>query len=123
MTSEGSASARYWPRSTGPCSTARLFRVTSSAIPLCSKRSKPKAHSSVGRATSGDELQAEVDLFLAHLPEQFEGVEGDLIDPVDMLIMLRTFGMYDVGRTPAGEPLDVAEKLLEGERKAQAAAT
>lgn len=76
-----------------------------------------------GTSHVGDELQAEVDMFLAHLPEDFEGVQGDLIDPADMLAMLRVFGMYDVGRTPTGEPLDVAEKLLEGERRAQAAAT
>ena len=68
-------------------------------------------------------MQAEVDLFLAHLPERFEGIEGDLVDPAEMLALMRTFGMYDVGRTATGEPLDVAEKLLEGERKAQAAAT
>jgi 3-hydroxyacyl-[acyl-carrier-protein] dehydratase len=76
-----------------------------------------------GTSHIGDELQAEVDLFLAHLPERFEGVVGDLVDPAEMLALVRTFGMYDVGRTPAGEPLDVAEKLLEGERKAQATAT
>ncbi len=76
-----------------------------------------------GTSHVGDELQAEADMFLAHLPERFEGLEGDLVDPAEMLALLRTFGMYDVGRTPTGEPLDVAEKLLEGERKAQAAAT
>jgi len=76
-----------------------------------------------GTSHIGDELQADVDLFLAHLPERFEGVEGDLVDPAETLALMRTFGMYDVGRTPTGEPLDVAEKLLEGERKAQATAT
>ncbi len=76
-----------------------------------------------GTSHVGNELQAEVDLFLGHLGDRFVGVEGDLVDPVDTLALMRTFGMYDVGRTPAGEPLDVAEKLLEGERKAQAAAT
>lgn len=75
-----------------------------------------------GTSHVGDQLQAEVDLFLAHLPERFEGVEGDLIDPADMLTMVRIFGMYDVGRTPAGEPLEVAAKLLEGERSAQGSA-
>ena len=62
-----------------------------------------------------------MELFLAHLGDRFEEVEGDLIDPADMLATLRLFGLYDVGRTATGEPLDVAEKLLEGERKAQAA--
>lgn len=74
-----------------------------------------------GTSHVGDELQAEVDLFLAHLGDRFDDIEGDLIDPADMLATLRLFGLYDVGRTAAGEPLDVAEKLLDGERKAQAA--
>lgn len=76
-----------------------------------------------GTSHVGDELQAEVDLFLAHLPERFEGLKGDLVDPAETLALMRILGMYDVGRTPAGGPLDVAEKLLEGERKAQDRAT
>jgi 3-hydroxyacyl-[acyl-carrier-protein] dehydratase len=76
-----------------------------------------------GTSHIGDALQAEVDFFLAHLPERFDGVEGDLVDPAETLALVRTFGMYDVGRLPTGEPLDVAAKLLDGERKAQAAAT
>ena len=72
------------------------------------------------RATQ--QLQAEVDIFLAHLGDRFDEVEGDLIDPADMLATLRTWGLYDVGRTASGEPLDVAEKLLDGERRAQTAA-
>ena len=43
-------------------------------------------------------------------------------DPADMLATLRLFGLYDIGRTSSGEPLDVAEKLQESERQAQAAA-
>jgi 3-hydroxyacyl-[acyl-carrier-protein] dehydratase len=70
----------------------------------------------------GDELQAEVELFLAHLGDRFDEVEGDLIDPADMLVTLRLFGVYDVGRMPTGEPIDIPAKLIEGERKAQAAA-
>jgi len=75
-----------------------------------------------GTSHIGDELQAEVDLFLAHLGDRFDEVAGDLIDPDDMLASLRIFGLYDVGRTSSGEPLDVAEKLQAGERAAQAAA-
>lgn len=74
-----------------------------------------------GTSHVGDELQAEVDLFLAHLGDRFDEVEGDLIDPADMLATLRLFGLYDIGRTATGEPLDVAEKLQDGERQAQAA--
>jgi 3-hydroxyacyl-[acyl-carrier-protein] dehydratase len=75
-----------------------------------------------GTSHVGDELQAEVELFLAHLGDRFDEVEGDLIDPADMLVTLRLFGVYDVGRTPTGEPIDIPSKLLEGERQAQAAA-
>ena len=39
-----------------------------------------------------------------------------------MLAMLHTFGVYDVGCTPEGKPITTPEKLLEGERQAQAAA-
>lgn len=75
-----------------------------------------------GTSHIGDELQAEIDLFLAHLGDRVNEVEGDLIDPETMLATLHTFGVYDVGRTPEGEPIDVPEKLLEAERQAQAAA-
>lgn len=76
------------------------------------------------RSTShiGETLQAEVELFLAHLDDRFDEVQGDLIDPADMLATLRLFGLFDVGRTANGEPLNASDKLLEGERQAQAAA-
>ncbi len=74
-----------------------------------------------GTSYIGDQLQAEIDLFLAHLGDRFDEVEGDLIPPETMLAMLHTFGVYDVGRTPEGEPIEIPEKLLEGERQAQAA--
>ena len=82
---------------------------------------EPKGAFVRGTSHVGEELQAEVELFLAHLGDRFDEVEGDLIDPSDMLATLRLFGLYDVGRTPAGDPLDVPDKLLDGERKAQAA--
>jgi 3-hydroxyacyl-[acyl-carrier-protein] dehydratase len=74
-----------------------------------------------GTSYIGEELQAEVDWFLAHLGDRFDDVAEDLIDPADMLAMLRLFGMYDVGRTASGEPLDVPEKLQQAEQQAQAA--
>jgi 3-hydroxyacyl-[acyl-carrier-protein] dehydratase len=75
-----------------------------------------------GTSHIGDELQAEIDLFLAHLGDRFEEVEGDLIEPDTMLATLHTFGTYDVARTPEGEPISPPEKLLEAERQAQEAA-
>jgi 3-hydroxyacyl-[acyl-carrier-protein] dehydratase len=74
-----------------------------------------------GTSHVGDELQAEVELFLAHLGESFEEVEGDLADPAQLLGMLRLFGLYDVGRTPDGDPIDIPEKLLKAEREGLAA--
>jgi 3-hydroxyacyl-[acyl-carrier-protein] dehydratase len=74
-----------------------------------------------GTSHVGDQLQAEVDLFLAHLGDRFDDIEGDLIDPADMLVTLRLFGVYDVGHTSSGEPIEVPAKLLEGERRVQAA--
>jgi 3-hydroxyacyl-[acyl-carrier-protein] dehydratase len=73
-----------------------------------------------GTSHVGDELQAEVEMFVAHLGDRFKVVEGDLVEPADMLAMLRSYGLYDVGRTPEGDPLDIPDKLLEGERQAQA---
>ena len=86
------------------------------------ERNEPEGAFIRGTSHVGDELQAEVDFFLAHLGDSFQEVQGDLVDPVETLIMLRLFGLYDVGRTPAGDPIDVPEKLLEAERQAQAAA-
>jgi 3-hydroxyacyl-[acyl-carrier-protein] dehydratase len=86
------------------------------------ERNEPEGAFIRGTSHVGDELQAEIDLFLAHLGDSFQEVQGDLVDPAETLIMLRLFGLYDVGRTPAGEPIDVPEKLLAAEREAQAAA-
>jgi 3-hydroxyacyl-[acyl-carrier-protein] dehydratase len=81
------------------------------------------AEGTLVRGTShiGDELQAEAEMFLAHLPESFEEVKGDLADPAETLAMMRAFGLYDVGRTPSGQPLDPPPKLLDAEQRAQAA--
>jgi 3-hydroxyacyl-[acyl-carrier-protein] dehydratase len=73
-----------------------------------------------GTSHIGGELQAEVELFLAHLPESFQEVQGDLIDPAEMLAMLRLFGVYDVGRIATGAPLDIPDKLQEAERLSEA---
>jgi 3-hydroxyacyl-[acyl-carrier-protein] dehydratase len=86
------------------------------------ERNEPEGAFIRGTSHVGDELQAEIDLFLAHLGDNFQEVQGDLVDPAETLIMLQLFGVYDIGRTPDGKPIDVAEKLLNAEREAQAAA-
>jgi 3-hydroxyacyl-[acyl-carrier-protein] dehydratase len=69
-----------------------------------------------GTSHVGDELQAEVDLFLAHIGDRF--VKQDLIDPLDTLRALRMFGLYDVGRTADGVRIEPPERLLQAERDA-----
>jgi 3-hydroxyacyl-[acyl-carrier-protein] dehydratase len=69
------------------------------------------------RATSriDDALHAEVDLFFAFLGEQV--VAGALIPPADLLVLLRAYGLYDVGKTANGDPISVPQHLLDAERK------
>ena len=67
----------------------------------------------------GDELVAEVDLMFAFLDERFPS--GPLFEPVDFAAMLRSFHMYDVGRTADGQPLELPPFYAEAERAAQAA--
>jgi len=67
----------------------------------------------------GGELVAEVDLMFAFLDERFPS--GPLFEPVDFAAMLRTFHMYDVGRTSDGQPLELPAFYADAERAAQAA--
>lgn len=50
-----------------------------------------------------DALQAELEFFLAMLPERREAEE--LFDPPEFARVLRILRLYDVGRTPDGKPL------------------
>ena len=67
----------------------------------------------------GDEQVGEVEFMFAFLDERFPS--GPLFEPVDFVAMLRAFHMYDVGRTPEGEPLELPPFYAEAERAAQAA--
>jgi len=58
----------------------------------------------------GDRLQAEVDMFFAHLSEG-QG-EGDLFKPDALLTWLRTLRVFEVGRAADGSPLKVPPALL-----------
>ncbi len=68
------------------------------------------------RATShiDDELQAEVELLFAYLGE--EVAAEALIAPADLIVMLRLYGLYDVGKTASGEPIAVPQRLLDAEQ-------
>ncbi|MDX1947504.1 MAG: 3-hydroxyacyl-ACP dehydratase FabZ family protein [Pirellulaceae bacterium] len=66
----------------------------------------------------GEQLQAEVEMMFAFLDDRFPS--GPLFEPVDFLLMLRSFCIYDVGRTPDGQPLEIPAFYLDAERAAQA---
>jgi 3-hydroxyacyl-[acyl-carrier-protein] dehydratase len=62
---------------------------------------------------------AEVELMFAFLDDRFPS--GPLFEPVDFAAMLRAFHLYDVGRTPEGQPLELPAFYAEHERAAQQA--
>ena len=64
----------------------------------------------------GDRLQAEGQLFFAHLSEPAEPPE--MWEPAEFITLLRLLRVYDVGRKPDGSPLDVPARFLEAERQA-----
>jgi 3-hydroxyacyl-[acyl-carrier-protein] dehydratase len=66
----------------------------------------------------GDELQAEVEMMFAFLDDRFP--KGPLFDPVDFLMMIRSFGLYDVGKQEDGSPIEVPEFYREAEAAAHA---
>jgi 3-hydroxyacyl-[acyl-carrier-protein] dehydratase len=68
-----------------------------------------------GRVHVGERLFAEIDVFFAHLDDRFAGVE--LFDPSMFLGILRSYGLYDVGRTAEGERLMPPQHLLDAENE------
>lgn len=64
-----------------------------------------------GTSHIGPRLQAEVQLFFAHLPEAVAG--QSLFDPATLLAMLRLLGVFEVGRDAQGQPLEIPAALLE----------
>ena len=69
-----------------------------------------------GTSHIGDELQAEVELFFAHLDERFPGKEN--FSPEDLILLMRLLRFYEVLRDESGAPVDVPEYLQEAERTA-----
>ncbi len=63
-----------------------------------------------GTSHVGPRLQAEVQLFFAHLSETVAGSKS-LFDPPSLLAMLKLLGVFDVGRDAAGEPLSIPASL------------
>jgi 3-hydroxyacyl-[acyl-carrier-protein] dehydratase len=61
--------------------------------------------------TGPERLQAEVQLFFAHLSEAVAGSKS-LFDPASLLAMLKLMGIFDVGRDAQGQPLTIPPSLL-----------
>jgi len=56
------------------------------------------------------ELQAEAEVFFAHLDDRSEGKE--LFEPLDLLTWLRILRVFEVGRNPDGTPIVPPAHLL-----------
>lgn len=63
----------------------------------------------------GEEKQAEAQLFFAHLDESRAG--ESLFEPAGMLNILRILKVFEVGRTPDGQPLRPPQHLLDFENR------
>ena len=61
-----------------------------------------------------DRLQAEVEIFFAHLDEQQQAGKS-LFDPITFLAWLRMVGVFQVGRAADGSPLRIPPALLQAE--------
>jgi 3-hydroxyacyl-[acyl-carrier-protein] dehydratase len=70
-----------------------------------------------GTSHVGAALQAEVQLFFAHLDER---AGKSLFDPASLLAMLKLLGVFQVGRDAQGRPLAVPDGLLQAEASALA---
>jgi 3-hydroxyacyl-[acyl-carrier-protein] dehydratase len=64
-----------------------------------------------GTSHVGERLQAEAQIFFAHLNESTVGSKS-LFDPASLLAMLKLLGIFEVGRDAQGQPLEVPESLL-----------
>lgn len=67
-----------------------------------------------GTSHIGNELHVEVELFFAYLDDRLGDIE--LIGPADVLSIVRLYGLYDVGETGDGTPLEVPQRMLDAER-------
>ncbi|MCI0362080.1 MAG: beta-hydroxyacyl-ACP dehydratase [Planctomycetaceae bacterium] len=65
----------------------------------------------------GDRLHGEVEMMFAFLDDRFP--PGPLFEPVDFVAMVRAFGMYDVGVTPDGKPIELPAFYVQAQRDAE----
>jgi 3-hydroxyacyl-[acyl-carrier-protein] dehydratase len=64
----------------------------------------------------GDQRQAEVEMFFAHLDER---QDKELFEPADFLAMLRMLRLFEVGRQADGQPIPVPAHLAAAESAAK----
>ena len=63
-----------------------------------------------------DQLQATMQLFFAHL---HNGFDGELYEPADLLRMLRSWRLFEVGRDREGRRLKIPDRLLAADCQAE----
>ena len=68
-----------------------------------------------GTSHRGDQLQAEIDIVFAFIPQR---LAAEQFYPADFLSSMRKFGMYEVLKTPEGEPKLPPAYMLEAEENA-----
>ncbi len=91
------------------------FHVPAVAGDALTYRANLDDHSDTGAIASltshiGDQLQAEAQVFFAHVDESFAG--KSLFKPGQMYDLLRTWCLFDVGKAADGSPLRPTEALL-----------
>lgn len=96
-----------------PATPGDMLRYTATILDV-----KPDGAMASVTSHVDDRLQAEVELMFAFLDDRFPS--GPLFEPVDFVAMIRAFGMYDVGRTAAGEPIELPPFYADAEREATA---
>lgn len=71
----------------------------------------PKGASVTAESHIGDKLQAQVDLFFAHLDDRDD--DRDLYHPYDLACMIQAWGVYDVGVDTDGNRLELPPLFAE----------
>ena len=71
-----------------------------------------------GTSHVGERLQAELELYFVHIDENFAG--KSLFEPSAFLSLIRVLGVFAVGRTADGKPLEVPAHMVHLDRDIEA---
>jgi 3-hydroxyacyl-[acyl-carrier-protein] dehydratase len=83
---------------------------------------EPSGAIAIATSRLGDRVQADVEFMFAFLTgDKFANQE--LFDPADLLRMVRTFCLYEVGKDEHGQPLTVPDYMAEAEQRSIASYT